>query len=89
MAKEEMKPRSAILREALEKSKQSDHAGKSDKVMFSVPEVCAQLGISRWTLYGQMNKGKLAYVKIGRLRRIPKHSIEKYIDQLEAEGRYG
>lgn len=84
MAKEEMKPRSAILREALEKTKRGDQAGK---VMFSVLEVCAQLGISKWTLYDQMNKGKLAYVKIGSRRLIPKRAIEDFINQLEADGR--
>jgi excisionase family DNA binding protein len=85
MPKEEMKPRSAILREALEKTKQGDQVGKADKAMFSVPEACAQLGISRWTLYEQFHNGKLKSVKIGNRRLISMRSIEKFIDQLEAE----
>jgi excisionase family DNA binding protein len=82
MSTEEMKPRSAILREALEKSKHGDQAGK---VMFSVPEVCAQLGISRWMLYRLIREEKIKSVKIGSRRLMPVSAIAAFIQGLEAD----
>jgi excisionase family DNA binding protein len=82
MAKEEMKPRSAVLREALEKSKQGDRTGK---VMFSVAEVCAQLGVSRWMLYRLIREEKIKSVKIGSRRLVPVGAIAAFIQGLEVE----
>jgi excisionase family DNA binding protein len=82
MATEEMKPRSAILREALERSKQGDRAGK---VMLSVPEVCAQLGISRWMLYRLIREEKIKSVKIGSRRLVPVSAVAAFIQELETE----
>lgn len=40
-----------------------------------VSEVAATLGLSRSTVYSLMDSGRLAYVLIGRSRRIPRKAI--------------
>jgi excisionase family DNA binding protein len=75
-------PKSAVLREALEKAKK---AGPAPAGMLSVPEACRYLGIGRTTLYAQMSRGKLAYVKIGKRRLISLKAIERFIEQLEGD----
>ncbi|KAA1425402.1 helix-turn-helix domain-containing protein [Mumia zhuanghuii] len=43
-------------------------------------EAAEQLGIGRTKLYELMSAGKLGYVQIGALRRIPLAALEKFID---------
>ena len=78
---EELQPRSRALREALNRSKENE----SVQAMLTVTEACAQLRISKWTLYRLMQSGKLASVKIGSRRLIPMRAITKFIEQLEEE----
>ncbi len=82
MSMEELQPRSKALREALNRSKENE----SVQTMLTVAEACAQLRISKWTLYRLMQSGQLASVKIGSRRLIPMRAITKFIDQLEKEG---
>ena len=77
----ELQPRSKVLREALDKARENEPA----QAMLTVAEACAHLRISKWTLYRQIQNGKLKSVKIGSRRLIPMRSIVKFIDQLEAE----
>lgn len=48
---------------------------KTDRIdlgrLLTVPEACGHMRLSRTTLYGLMNDGRLSYVKIGKARRIP------------------
>jgi excisionase family DNA binding protein len=43
--------------------------------LVSVAEACKFLGLSRATLYVLMDKGELAYCKIGGSRRIPRRAL--------------
>jgi excisionase family DNA binding protein len=79
MATEDARPRSAALREALERKKKAQPATS----LLSLDEARQQLGIGRTTLYQQMKGGKLAYVKIGRRRLISVKAIERYIERRE------
>ena len=80
MSKEELQPRSKVLRDALERSK-----GNEAQAMLTVAEACAHLRISKWTLYRLMQSGKLTSVKIGSRRLVPMRAITKFIQQLEEE----
>jgi excisionase family DNA binding protein len=43
--------------------------------LVSVDEAMAFLSVSRSTLYELMDKGMLAYAKIGRSRRVPRRAL--------------
>lgn len=44
--------------------------------VLKVPEAAKMLNLSRSALYALMEKGDLAYLKIGGARRIPRAAIE-------------
>lgn len=46
-----------------------------------VPEAEQFLGISRASVYGLMERGELAYVKLGKSRRIPWSALEGLIER--------
>lgn len=54
----------------------------SDQLLYTVSEVAAMLGVGRTTLYEEMNRGHLAYVKIGRSRRISSEQVRRYVTSL-------
>ena len=54
----------------------------SDQLLYTLPEVAAMLGLGRTTLYEEMNRGRLAYVKIGRSRRISSEQVRRYVASL-------
>ncbi len=43
--------------------------------LMTTKEAAAFLGVSIAKLYGLMSTGKLAYVKLGRCRRVPKNAL--------------
>jgi excisionase family DNA binding protein len=43
--------------------------------LLTVAEATSFLSVSRSTLYGLMDQGRLAWVKIGRARRVPKRAL--------------
>lgn len=43
--------------------------------LLTVPEAIAFLRLSRSTLYSLMDIGELAYIRIGRARRIPRKAL--------------
>lgn len=43
------------------------------------PDATSYSGLSRTTLYSLMDSGKLAYVKLGKCRRIPVAALETLI----------
>jgi excisionase family DNA binding protein len=81
MAAEELKPRSAALREAMDKAK----SNKPPTSMLSVREASAHLGISTWTLYRLFKEEKLKSVKIGKRRLVSMAALTAFIEKLEEE----
>jgi excisionase family DNA binding protein len=61
-------------REALARS-----LGATALQLYSVPEACDLLGVSRWQLYQLMNQRQLGSVKIGRRRLIPARDLERFV----------
>lgn len=80
MATEEVMPRSAALREALQNTRKDT---RSDAALLSVDEARQRLGIGKSTLYLQMREGKLPYIKIGRRRLISPEALGRFIEQRE------
>jgi excisionase family DNA binding protein len=82
MATENFMPRSAVLREALDKS------GKAEPVLataVSVKDACAQLGIGKTTLYGLIARKEIASMKVKGRRLISQKAIERFVEQREKE----
>lgn len=48
--------------------------------LLTIPNAAKQLSVSRGMLYNLMERGDLAYVKIGRARRIPVCEIDRLIN---------
>ncbi len=61
--------------------------GSTPAILCSVSEALSILGVSRQTLYNEMNSGRLPSLKIGRSRKISRRSLDEYIDRLEREQR--
>jgi excisionase family DNA binding protein len=53
-----------------------------EQELLTVPQVAALLGISRVTVYGLINEGRLESVLLGRLRRIPRDALDEFIARL-------
>jgi len=47
--------------------------------LLRVPHVAQQLAMSRSAIYQLMDSGRLAYVKIGRSRRIPVEAVDALV----------
>jgi excisionase family DNA binding protein len=60
------------------------HPGST--VLYTVPEACQMLRISRWMLYRLIQTRRLTTIKIGSRRLIPTDEITSYIQRLVAEG---
>ncbi|MDO8615020.1 MAG: helix-turn-helix domain-containing protein [Dehalococcoidia bacterium] len=56
----------------------------SDKVLLTVPEAAERLGVGRSFLYGVIQRGELASVKLGRARRVPVAALASYVEWLQA-----
>jgi len=48
----------------------------------SIKEIVARTGLSRSTVYEEMDSGRLRSVKVGRRRLIPESALVQYIDNL-------
>lgn len=83
MATEDNMPKSAALREALERAKQGGPTGAR---LLTVHEACRELRISRWMLYHLIKKKELESIKIGKRRLIPADAIDEYVKRLRKEG---
>lgn len=83
MATEDLMPKSAALRDALERAKGREPTVTS---MLTVAEACEQLRISRWKLNRLRQEKKIKSIKIGSRRLFPASAIAEYVqEQLEAE----
>jgi excisionase family DNA binding protein len=50
----------------------------TDRLAYRVPEVCAMLGISRWTLYRDAKAGKIEIEKRGRMSFVFREALQRY-----------
>ena len=50
----------------------------TDKALYSVEESIGLLGLSRQTLYNELNSGRLASFKVGKRRVIPSEAIQEW-----------
>ena len=55
-------------------------AALADDDLMRLGDVCRQLQISRSTLYTMMEGGEIAFVKLGRLRRIKRVDVSAMIE---------
>jgi len=44
-------------------------------------EFAKRLSISRWTVYAWLQAGKIRFVKLGRLCRIPESEVERIVKE--------
>ena len=51
-------------------------------LLFTAVEAANQLRVSRSTIYGLMNCGKLHSVRIGTARRIRRHDLLEFVNEL-------
>ena len=52
------------------------------EVYLTVPEVTAQLRISRWKVYELIRSRELDSFLIGRCRRVPEHAVTDMVSRL-------
>jgi excisionase family DNA binding protein len=55
----------------------------------SIKDIVARTGLSRSTVYEEMDSGRLRSVKVGRRRLIPESALVDYIDNLMEAGTPG
>lgn len=51
-------------------------------VMFTVPQVCRMLQMSRSKVYELVTSGEIPSVQIGRSCRVPSDQLEKYVESM-------
>lgn len=56
-------------------------AAPSVKLLVTVEEAADALSVSRSVLYSLMGRGDLAYVLIGRSRRLPVDGLKRFVDR--------
>ncbi len=57
------------------------------KELFSITEVVEATGLSRATVYRQIESGRLRSIKIGSCRRISRRALTNFIERLERDSR--
>src|SRR5690242_15790992 len=60
-------------------------SSSTDPLLYTVDEASAKLRLHRSRLYPLMASGSLAYVKIGKSRRIPHEALTAFITRLLRE----
>lgn len=56
---------------------------QQDKVVLTVEEVAVKLRVDPRTVYRMIEQGTLRAVRVGRLWRIPKESLARYLNGRE------
>lgn len=54
--------------------------------LYTIKQVCDELGIGRSTVYRANKAGQLPFTKFGRATRIAASAIQRWIDSLPIEG---
>ncbi len=57
-----------------------------DKLLFSVPQAAKALDVSESQVWQWLKDGILQGVKIGKLRKITRRELDRYVASLETEG---
>jgi len=50
-----------------------------DKLLLTVPEAAARLGLGRSLIYQLVMRGEIASIKVGRARRVPSQGLEEFV----------
>jgi len=67
------------------KIKQNEDSKITGIKLFSIDQVCRQLGIGRFSVYQLINQGRLKTVKINARRLVSYNALQKFITELEQE----
>ncbi len=54
-----------------------------EKDFYKTEEVGAFFGVSKWTVYRLIKKGKLKAVKVGRQLRVAAEDLKKFLKELK------
>ena len=54
--------------------------------LFTIKQVCNQIGVGRSTVYRENEAGRLPFRKIGRATRIAESDVRKWLDNLPVRG---
>jgi excisionase family DNA binding protein len=57
-------------------------APQASKVLMTVDEACAALGIGRTHLYSFLSRGELVSLKVGGRRLVPVRALHEFVDRL-------
>jgi excisionase family DNA binding protein len=57
----------------------------SDRLLYSVEEAADLLGIGRTFMYHLVSTGEVDSLKIGKRRKIPRDSLNSYVERLRSE----
>lgn len=60
--------------------------GRVEKMLLTVSEAAAALGMGRSFVYQLVTTGELPSVKLGKNRRVPVVELEKYVQRLLQQG---
>ena len=59
----------------------------NDRLLFTVTEAAAKLGLGRSLVYNLIMSGQIDSISIGRARRIPASALSEFIERRMAKGR--
>lgn len=77
-----LKPRATALQQALE---EPDLPATHTKALLTVGEAISVLRISKWTLYGYIQRNELPSVKLGKRRLFRESDLLAFIEQHKVE----
>ena len=67
------------------KDKSFTFVSEHDRLLLTIPEVAARLGMGRSFVYQLVLKGEIPSIKLGRARRVPTGAVEQFIkDRMKA-----
>jgi excisionase family DNA binding protein len=56
-----------------------------ESLLYTIKQAATLLNIGRSSVYNLMDQGKLHSVKVGGSRRITRHALTKYVEELETD----
>ncbi|MDV8022229.1 helix-turn-helix domain-containing protein [Rhodococcus sp. IEGM 1330] len=81
---------SLAISEADQLLESRDHNSTPDRrpkpSLLTIPEACAELRISRWSVYRLIQSNQIETVTIGRRRFVPKIVLDDFIEALQRPG---
>ena len=61
----------------------------SEKLLLTIPEVSARLGLCRSLVYQLVMKGEIRSLKVGRARRVSPSALQAFVDRKTEEANHG